>query len=113
MKVGLFITNQLLDITQAGYTVAFLPEGKNQMKVELTKKDSSDFYDYTYCGKKGESRERVEQDIINTLKNFRELYSIPSVNHEASDTGTKPEDGKESDDADARNEELDNTGALA
>jgi hypothetical protein len=79
MKVGLFITNQLLDITQAGYSIAFLPEGENQMKVELTKTDSSEFYDYTYCGKKGESRERVENDIIQTLKNYDRVVRVQAI----------------------------------
>jgi hypothetical protein len=103
----------LLDITQAGYIVTFNPSGENVMKVELTKKDMSDFYDYTYCGLEGESRERVEKDIIAALNNFRNLYSIPSVNHEAADPGSEPKDGSEREESDQRDEELDNTGALA
>lgn len=113
MKVGLFITSQLLDITQAGYQVAFQPGLPGVIKVELLNSSKSEFYDAIDCGKVNGSREKLEKDIINALSEFRNLYSIPSTNHEDTDTGSKSKDGEESSDSDSRNEELDNTGALA
>lgn len=116
MKVGLFITTQLHDITQAGYQVNFVPSEQGTVKVEILKPGSPDFYDAITCGsQKDPSRLRLEEDLIKALHEFRTIFSIPNarITHEATDTGSEPKDGKESDDSDQRDEELDNTGALA
>ena len=115
MKVGLFITTLINDITQAGYSLGFSTGSNGDVKVEITKSGNPDFYDAIHCGKPNGTREELEKDVIRALAEFRDIFSIPSVTRhsdEATHTRSEPKDGSESEDSAQRDEELDNTAAV-
>lgn len=114
MKVGLFIVTLLNDITQAGFVVKFHASERGIMIVYIL---TPNFAFAEACGKKGGTRNEMEKDLQKALLAFKEKHSIPSVTeheeNEATDTSTESKDGEEQDESAQRDEELDNTGALA
>ena len=71
MKIGLYIVNQLHNITQAGFEVRFAPDFEGMMRIDYTKELDIDFYEHNHVGYPGQTRDELEQGIIKSLNKFR------------------------------------------
>lgn len=78
MKIGLYIVNQLHDITQAGYKVTFNPDWEGMMRIEYNKEFDESFYEHDHVGAPSQSLEILEKNIIKSLNDFRHRHSLNS-----------------------------------
>ena len=76
MKVGLYIVNQIRDITKAGYNVHFCNEiHSNMIRIEFTQEMGNDsFYEHEHLGYPECTTEHLEKEIIRSLNDFRTKY---------------------------------------
>lgn len=85
MKVGLFITTLIHDITQAGYEVRFAGDFNGMVRLDFFKEYVSEFYEHRHCGHPGGSRETLEKSIIESLTWFKSEFSIPDATRHDND----------------------------
>lgn len=75
MKVGLYITTLLHDLTQAGFRVQFNSDFEGMVRIDLTKEWDESFYEHDHIGVPGQDREALEKGIIKTLAGWRDSYA--------------------------------------
>lgn len=73
MKVGLYIVNQLHEITQAGYNVEFSGDFQGMITITYSG-EGLDWRHHEHIGYPDQPREELEKGIINSLNSFREKY---------------------------------------
>lgn len=76
MKVGLYITTMIHDITRAGFSVGFIRDFDGMMRMDFFKENDPDFYEHAHCGVPGGTREKLEKDIIQELIRFKTIQVI-------------------------------------
>lgn len=77
-KIGLFIVNQLHEITQAGYNVQFEPFFRGMITIQYTAEFDKDFYEHVHVGmpidEKDTDLSKLEKEIMKALNNFRQKH---------------------------------------
>lgn len=71
------IIGEIYAITQAGYGVRFGSSMEGMIEIEYIKEYDGDFYELEQLGTPGGPEDRLQEAILNSLKQFREMYSIP------------------------------------
>lgn len=75
-KIGLYIINQLHDITQAGFEVKFAEDFEGMLRLDFFKELDPEFYEHEHIGYPGQPREKLEEGVIQALNSFRERHKL-------------------------------------
>ena len=72
MNTNLELINLIHDITQADFQVQFCGDFTGMTRIEFRKEYDETFYEHQHLGFPDCERERLVQDIITELKDFKE-----------------------------------------